>query len=158
MIYFIADTHFGDERIRRYENRPFTDASAMDQELIRRWNRTVSAADTVYVLGDWGSLSPALLNGTKYLLKGNHDTLTNQAYRDMGFAEVYDLPVILESFWILSHEPLYVCENMPYANLFGHVHASPLYRTFSRQHYCVSAERIDYTPISFAAIQKRVCG
>lgn len=158
MIYFIADTHFGDERIRRYENRPFTDAAAMDQELIRRWNQTVSEADTVYVLGDWGSLSPNLLHGTKYLIKGNHDALANQVYRDMGFVEVYDLPVILEDFWILSHEPLYVCENMPYANLFGHVHASPLYRTFSRQHYCVSAERIDYTPISFAAVQKQVCG
>lgn len=158
MIYFIADTHFGDERILRYENRPFTDTAAMNQDLIRRWNQTVSAADTVYVLGDWGSLSPALLHGTKYLIKGNHDTLENQAYRDMGFAEVYDLPVILEGFWILSHEPLYVCENMPYANLFGHVHASPLYKTFSSQHYCVSAERIGYTPISFAAVQKQVCG
>ncbi len=156
MIYFVADTHFGDERIRRYENRPFDSASAMDRELLRRWNEAVAPEDTVYVLGDWGSLSPTLLNGRKYLVKGNHDTLDNQAYRDMGFAEVYDLPVILEGFWILSHEPLYVCENMPYANLFGHVHASPLYRTFSRQHYCVSAERIDYTPISFDAVKRHI--
>lgn len=58
MIYFIADTHFGDERIRRYENRPFDSASAMNQELIRRWNETVSPEDTVYVLGDWGNYPP----------------------------------------------------------------------------------------------------
>lgn len=77
MIYFIADTHFGDERIRRYENRPFDDARAMDRELIRRWNGTVSPEDTVYVLGDWGHLSPVLVNGTKYLVRGNHDTLGN---------------------------------------------------------------------------------
>ena len=155
MIYFIADTHFGDERIRRYENRPFDNVQIMDRELIRRGNETVSPEDTVYVLGDWGNLSPTLLQGTKYLIKGNHDTLTNQAYRDMGFAEVYDMPVLLDEFWILSHEPLYVCENMPYANLFGHVHASPLYRTFSSQHYCVSAERIGYTPVSFQAVKDR---
>ena len=84
------------------------------------------------------------------------NTLDNQVYRDMGFAEAYDLPVILEGFWILSHEPLYVCENMPYANLFGHVHASPLYKTFSRQHYCVSAERIGYTPISFDEVMRHI--
>lgn len=156
MIYFIADTHFGDERIRRYENRPFDNVQDMDRELIRCWNETVSPEDTVYVLGDWGNLSPTFLQGTKYLIKGNHDTLTNQAYRDMGFTEVYDMPVILDEFWILSHEPLYVCENMPYANLFGHVHASPLYRTFSSQHYCVSAERISYTPVSFQAVKDRI--
>lgn len=156
MIYFIADTHFGDERILRYENRPFDSALAMDQEIIRRWNETVSSEDTVYVLGDWGNLSPQLLHGTKYLVKGNHDVLGNQAYREMGFAEVYDLPVILDSFWLLSHEPLYVCENMPYANLFGHVHASPLYRDLSSQHYCVCVERINYTPVSFDVIRRHM--
>ena len=112
--------------------------------------------DKVYVLGDWGLFSPALLSGTKYLLKGNHDSLRSQAYRDMGFDEVYDLPVILEDFWILSHQPLYVCENMPYANLFGHVHASPLYRTYSSQHYCVSVERTGYAPVSFEEIKRRI--
>ncbi|MCI9071830.1 MAG: phosphoesterase [Lachnospiraceae bacterium] len=158
MIFFIADTHFGDQRILRYENRPFESAQAMDEELARRWNETVTPEDTVYVLGDWGIFSPALLNGEKYLVKGNHDTLSSQAYRDMGFAEVYDLPVILEDFWILSHQPLYVCENMPYANLFGHVHASPLYRTFSSQHYCVSVERTGYAPVSFEEIRHRIQG
>lgn len=24
-VFFIADTHFGDERIIKYENRPYTD-------------------------------------------------------------------------------------------------------------------------------------
>lgn len=156
MIYFIADTHFGDERIIRYENRPFDDAQAMNRELIRRWNGTVSPVDTVYVLGDWGHMDPSALHGTKYLVKGNHDTLDNQAYRDMGFAEVYDLPVILEGFWILSHEPLYVCESMPYANLFGHVHASPLYKAFSSQHYCACVERTGYAPVSFDEIKRRI--
>lgn len=156
MIYFIADTHFGDERIIRYENRPFDDAQAMNRELIQRWNGTVSPVDTVYVLGDWGHMDPSALHGTKYLVRGNHDTLDNRAYRDMGFAEVYDLPVILEGFWILSHEPLYVCENMPYANLFGHVHASPLYKTFSSQHYCACVERTDYAPVSFDEIKRRI--
>ena len=51
--YFIADTHFGDERIRRYENRPFSTVSEMDSEMIKRWNETITSDDTVYVLGDF---------------------------------------------------------------------------------------------------------
>lgn len=163
MIYFIADTHFSEENIIRYENRPFEDAIKMDQELISRWNSVVNKDDDVYVLGDFGAEGKeafilSQLNGKKFLVKGNHDVKTNQYYRDSGFEEVYDYPIIICEFWILSHEPLYVNANMPYANLFGHVHNSPIIKTYSEQHYCVSVERINYKPISFdnivLAIQK----
>jgi len=45
---------------------------------------------------------------------------------------------------------------MPYVNLFGHVHDSPIVKDYSSQHFCVSAERINYTPISFEKIVKQV--
>ena len=79
-------------------------------------------------------------------------------YRNFGFSEVYDLPVILDGFWILSHDALYINENMPYANLFGHVHNSPIFKDFSNQHFCVCVERIDYTPIEFDEIKRFVSG
>lgn len=162
-IFFIADTHFGDDNIRRYENRPFQTAESMDQQMITRWNEAVEREDMIYVLGDFGASGwerrlLEQLNGIKFLVKGNHDLQTNSYYREAGFAEVYDKPVILESFWILSHEPLYVNANMPYANIFGHVHNSPLYRDFSARHYCVSVERIGYTPISFEKVAAAVKG
>lgn len=160
-IYFIADTHFGDSKILKYENRPFSDTKEMDKEMILRWNQIVTKDDIVYVLGDFGAdgyeaqvLSE--LNGTKYLVKGNHDTKSNQSYRDFGFAEVYDNTVIIENFWILSHDAVYVNTNMPYANLFGHVHNNPIIKDYSKQHYCVSVERIDYAPISFSRIKKMI--
>lgn len=159
--FFIADTHFGDERIIKYENRPFENAEMMDEELIRRWNDTVRPCDTVYLLGDFGAEGYekeilSRLNGNVYLIKGNHDGKSNDEYRALGFAEVYDLPVILDGFWILSHDALYVNGNMPYANLFGHVHNSPLFKDYSKQHYCVSVERINYTPIDFDEIKRKV--
>ncbi len=163
MVYFIADPHFSDDAIMRYENRPFETVTEMNEGMIANWNKCVTDADEVYLLGDVGTVAGdelrnilTALNGTKYLVKGNHDTATNAFYREAGFAEVYDKPVILENFWILSHEPLYVCENMPYANIFGHIHNSPLYRDYSRQHFCVSVERIRYTPISFTEIKRKV--
>ena len=155
--FFIADTHFNDEKILRYENRPFASVSEMNEEIVRCWNGKVGEGDSVYFLGDVGDDSfVKRLNGTKFLVKGNHDRSENAHYREAGFREVYDLPVILENFWILSHEPLYVCKNMPYANIFAHVHANPIYKDFSEQSFCVSVERINYTPISFDEIKRIV--
>ena len=64
-VFFTADTHFGDDAIRRYENRPFTDIEEMDRELIARWNAVVGPADTVWHLGDFGGpgREAALLQG-----------------------------------------------------------------------------------------------
>ncbi len=113
------------------------------------------------MLGDFGAIGNekgilSKLNGTKYLVKGNHDIRTNTEYREAGFAEVYDMPVLYKNFWILSHDAIYVNSNMPYANLFGHVHASPIVKDYSSQHYCVCVERIAYTPIDFNDILKSV--
>ena len=159
--FFIADTHFGEDNIRRYENRPFENVCEMDKALIENWNSVVSSKDEVYVLGDFGAdkcekefLSK--LNGTKYLIKGNHDVYSNEYYRNAGFAEVYDMPILYKGFWILSHDSIYVNSNMPYANIFGHVHNNPIVKDYSSQHFCVSVERISYTPISFEKIIAKV--
>ncbi|MBE6587477.1 MAG: phosphoesterase [Ruminococcaceae bacterium] len=160
-IFFIADTHFGDERIRKYENRPFDNAEQMDRHMVSAWNKAVSCDDTVYVLGDFGADGYegeilSLLNGKKYLVKGNHDKKSNSEYRKLGFCEVYDHPIIINEFWILSHDALYVNSNMPYANLFGHVHNSPIVKDYSSQHYCVCVERINYAPMDFEDIKKQI--
>lgn len=160
-VFFTADLHFDDKNIMLYENRPFADVNDMNRIFIKNWNSVVSDCDEVYVVGDFGGDGKerdflSRLNGVKYLVKGNHDLRNSDYYREVGFKEVYDLPVIFEGFWILSHEPMYVCENMPYANIFGHVHNSPIYKTYSSHHYCVSVERTKYMPISFEEIKLRV--
>ena len=159
--FFIADTHFGDAAIFRYENRPFASVDEMDAEMIARWNAVVRPEDVVYHLGDFGADGAqaqvlSVLNGTKYLIKGNHDVGSNADYRAFGFAEVYDRPIILDAFWILSHDALYVNVNMPYANLFGHVHNSPIVKDYSPQHFCVSVERIGYAPVEFGEIKRKI--
>lgn len=156
-IYFLADTHFDDDDIRRYENRPFASTAQMNEAIITNWNNTVQPTDSVYLLGDIGNEQYiSRLNGVKYLVKGNHDHRDNAYYRTIGFAEVYDLPVILQEFFILSHEPLYVNRNMPYANIFGHVHANPAYKDYSSRSFCVSVERIRYTPVSLSYVKEQL--
>lgn len=39
---------------------------------------------------------------------------------------------------------------------FGHVHGNPEYNDYSKQHFCVSCERIDYTPIEMKEIVNRI--
>lgn len=161
MIFFIADTHFSDKKIIDYENRPYKTIDEMDKDLIFRWNMVVENDDEVYVLGDFGADGDELeilskLKGTIYLVKGNHDTGTNTYYRRAGFAEVYDHPIIIDNYWILSHEPIYVNAHMPYVNIFGHIHNSSIYKDYGPQHYCVSVERTAYRPVSFSAIAQKI--
>ena len=79
-VFFLADTHFGDGNILRYENRPFATVEEMDRELIRRWNEKVGAGDTVFHLGDFSARGEeedrailSQLAGEKVLVLGNHD-------------------------------------------------------------------------------------
>ena len=156
-IYFIADLHFDDENIMNYESRPFQCVSEMNETMITNWNNVVTDEDSVYLLGDIGNEKYiSRLKGVKYLVKGNHDTADNDYYRNHGFKEVYDLPVILEGFWMLSHEPMYVNRNMPYANIYGHVHDNPNYKTASSHGFCVSVERINYTPVTLEMIKSEI--
>lgn len=165
-IYIISDTHFGDAgAILKYEGRPFENGIQMNEGMIENWNRAVKPEDTVYHLGDFacgmdadeirGILSS--LNGSKRLVIGNHDTqYSAREWMDFGFDEVYSLPVVLEGFYILSHEPMYVNTNSPYANIFGHVHGNPMYLDVSARSFCACVERIKYTPVSFDGIKAAI--
>lgn len=161
--FFIADTHFGHEAVINYENRPFKNSKEMTATLINNWNSVVSNEDTVFVLGDFSAYDKDTnmsicksLNGHKILVMGNHDIEREKFYYECGFESVCKYPIIYDNFWILSHEPMYISSNMPYANIFGHVHGNPIYTNYSKQSFCVSAERINYTPIEFNDIKNKM--
>ncbi len=163
-VFFLADTHFGDGNILRYENRPFATVEEMDRELIRRWNEKVGAGGTVFHLGDFSARGEeedrailSQLAGEKVLVLGNHDRHRTPAqWRSLGFAEAVPWPLVWEGFFLLSHEPLYVNRNMPYANVFGHVHGNPAYRDVSPRSVCVSVERTGFAPLSARELRERL--
>lgn len=169
--YFISDTHFDGKGIIGIENRPFPTVSNMNQAMIDMWNYAVCEDDEVWHLGDFfydgeewddkckeeikGILTK--LHGKKMLVMGNHDTaLKPSEWMNLGFNMVYDRPVLYNGFYILSHEPVYVTENMPYANIYGHVHGNPNYKNYSSNGFCVCVERISYTPISIDDIKRKI--
>jgi calcineurin-like phosphoesterase family protein len=160
-IFFIADTHFGDKNIIKYEGRPFKDVEEMNNVLIENWNNTVGSMDTIFVVGDFISDRCYLdiihrLKGKIKIIAGNHDIPFVDDYRRYGNVEVFEYPIILDNFWMVSHEPLYITENSPYANIFGHIHNNPMYLTVSTRSYCVCVERNGYKPICFDYIKERV--
>ena len=97
------------------------------------------------------------LNGYKILILGNHDRdYPYKFWKESGFDEVYSYPIIFREWFILSHEPLYINSHMPYFNIFGHVHGNKIYTDCSAQSFCVSVERIDYTPVEYNEIVEKM--
>ena len=160
-IFLIGDTHFMHRNIIKYCNRPFKDVEAMTEGLVKNWNGIVGKNDIVYVVGDFALCGKQKiieigqrLNGRKRLVLGNHDQASIATYREAGFEFVYNHSIVLDDFYIISHIPMVgISVNAPFANIFAHVHDDPTYKDCSCRSFCVSAERINYTPILFEDIK-----
>ena len=80
--FYTSDLHLNHSNIIGYCDRPYSNSLEMNYALLENWNETVSADDTVYILGDliMGQLNKGLefvdqMNGNKFLIPGNHDKL-----------------------------------------------------------------------------------
>jgi calcineurin-like phosphoesterase family protein len=78
--HFYSDPHWGHTNIIKYSSRPFSNIAEMDAELIRRYNECVQPHEVVLWCGDCTYYSPSKfagileqLNGSKLLVRGNHD-------------------------------------------------------------------------------------
>ena len=162
-VWFTSDSHFYHANIIKYCNRPFASVEEMNEKLIENWNSVVGKDDLVWCLGDF-CLGPdqkkhipelvSKQNGRINLILGNHDHNSVKFYYDAGFNRVYDRKVIINDFVILTHAPLmFLNDNTPFFQIFGHVHDSELYPTFAKTSCCVCVERHDYKPISWKKIK-----
>lgn len=151
LAWFTADTHFGHEKIIEYESRPYPSAERMDEDLIERWNAVVAPGDLVYHLGDVGicpmkDIARTLhrLNGTKVLIRGNHDGKPG-ALLKAGFAAVFESATLKMGgqLVLLTHKP---AESLDFWNIHGHVHSAWGVRPETRQ-ICVSVENWQYKPV-----------
>lgn len=127
-----------------------------NEMIIAQWNKIVRPDDNVWFLGDlgFGTVSELKeivprLNGQKRMIYGNHDNKPISFYYDCGFVFVSRYPIILKGFFVLSHAPMpYITDNIPFFNIFGHVHSHSAYATHTSNSQCVCVERQNFMPIT----------
>ena len=170
-VFVIGDCHFWHSNIIRYCNRPWwkkdendivvPDVEKMNKDMVKIWNSVITSDNqTVYVNGDFcfGNKNKVKeifdqLNGRKRIVLGNHDRCKFKDYYEIGFDRVYDKPIMIGNFCILSHEPLqWVKDGDVYMNVYAHVHTQDMYKDFTQNSFCTSAERLDQKPIRFTEI------
>ena len=158
--FVIGDTHFNHKNILKFaqEHRPFATLDEHNEELIARWNRVVGTDDVVYHLGDFAlgyKTKPeeylCRLNGTKYLISGNHDVYwSTQEWLDWGFKEV--LGSLEYGGYILTHIPVHESQQKRWkGNIHGHMHTNSVDDPW---YFCASAEQIDLTPMNIDIVMK----
>ena len=84
-LFFTSDLHFYHKNIIDFCSRPFENIEHMNAMLIKNWNSVVQPDDDVIIAGDFMFSSNLeylenilnQLNGTKWLVLGNHDYMYN---------------------------------------------------------------------------------
>ena len=136
MNFYISDIHFCCQN--DYDKRTLEHDTIVKEN----WNRVVTNADNVYILGDIGRIGNkhdteklieiiATLKGRKILVAGNHDTIKDIRLRQL-FVEICDYKEIVDNYdgnsykLALSHYPILMWNGQHKGNilLYGHVHMS----------------------------------
>ncbi|NYT20636.1 MAG: hypothetical protein GKC07_02405 [Methanomicrobiales archaeon] len=155
--FVISDLHLGHTNIIRYCRRPFSSVIEMDAVLLDNWNFTVQADDDVIYLGDlrYGRGSPPAthfldrLHGTITLVAGNHDEPLPGALPSLGITHQ-------GLRFLCIHDPGMVPDDFRGWVIHGHIHNNDLDRypfiNGAAQTINVSAELVDYTPVSLDEI------
>lgn len=142
-VWLFSDPHFGDSGILKYERTQFSSTEDHDKFIIDIINRTINDGDTLVCLGDLGinwvkKINMINPNVKKVLILGNHDGCSKTIYKTY-FDEVYDGPLFVNKFIVLSHEPIPVSEH--FINIHGHLHCSNL---DSKNHINISIAEYGY--------------
>jgi calcineurin-like phosphoesterase family protein len=133
----------------------------MDEALIDNWNSVVRPNDKVYHLGDVAIPRRGLrclerLNGTKILIRGNHDIFKisdyTQYFKDVRGCHYLD-------GIILTHIPVHPDNLIRYrGNIHGHLHYRHIMLgdgTPDKRYQCVCVEHTDYKPINWEEVRSR---
>ena len=166
-VFLTADTHFSHQGVCNFlapdgvnKLRPWDNAKEMDEALVENWNKVVGPKDKVYHLGDVAIARRGLkilkrLNGTKILIKGNHDIFRIEEYLEY-FKDVRACGK--KGDYVLSHVPMHPdCLSRFKGNIHGHLHAYNVLQNneLDKRYVCVSVEQTDFAPIAWEDAIKR---
>lgn len=168
MKFATSDLHLCHDRGFIYEPRGFDSVDAHNEAIVERWNSVVSPEDEVYILGDLmlndnekGIEYLNRLNGHKFFVKGNHDSLSRVAlYQENGvqyLGSSYELDYKKYHFH-LCHYPTLTGNlekeslKQMMLNLFGHTHSKEKFYEDRPYMYNVALDAHDCYPVSFEQI------
>lgn len=134
---YISDQHYNHFNILRFDNRSFSTVEEMETILNLNWNSVVKPEDTTNILGDfcwskdeseWIRILDSL-NGSKVLIRGNHDLKNMSAKLKSKFADIKDYKEITDEgkHVIMCHYPILLYKgsyNPDCYMLCGHVHTT----------------------------------
>lgn len=151
--WLTTDTHFGHRKLIDKGFRPHD----YESRIITNWNNHISPIDHVIHLGDLfcgddDKIASIInmLNGTKCLVRGNHDNKSRSWYRQNGFTDCVD--AIICNGALLTHEPYQGIE-LPIGcnlNIHGHLHDDNHRRhdyEIREWHKLLAIELTEYRPV-----------
>ncbi len=152
--------------------RPFSSLDEMHNTIITNHNSVVGEGDLVIFLGDVAFSGQAFdaimpqLNGTKYLVRGNHDRFSEGRYRQH-FKRI--LGCYVRDNYVFTHIPIHEGSLARWkANVHGHLHGNRVTRwesprsfeqeveVLDERYVSVCVEQVDYTPVDFEVIKEKV--
>ena len=174
---FYSDPHFGHKGVIEFCSRPYADRDEMNEDLIKRYNEVVPEDGTCVWVGDCFFLNQELakqimrrLNGTKILVRGNHDDKPHKMV-ERGFHLVTD------ELWLdiagypcrVNHFPpagyssdaRYNARRPPWSPhvlIHGHTHANWKVETKGKgkKMLHVGVDAWDYAPAPYSEVEKLV--
>ncbi len=143
----------------------------MNEEIIRRHNEVVDVSDTVYILGDL-MMGPDIksgmgllksMNGSKVIIRGNHDTSRKVECYYADGKPIYDafrLKYRDYSFFLCHYPTLTAnfdqCLKTCTINLFGHTHEKSHFYNEIPWMYNVGVDAHDCYPVLLDDILKEI--
>lgn len=181
MNWYTADLHFGRqstfEKEKRNINPMFRDTNGnitleqYGEVIVDNINREVSKSDTLYIVGDVGSMSYCPIRELqrikckKILIIGNHDRrwLNNRKFTEC-FEEILPIKTVKDDGEniVLCHYPMADWERSQegWWHLYGHIHEQPdiaarqFMQTLSHT-YHVGVDSNGYMPLTMEEIKNR---
>lgn len=158
--FFTSDHHFGHANVIRQCSRPYDDVTAMDTDLIQRWNAVVGKNDIVWHLGDFcwinkPDLYLTALNGNIHLVHGNHDSNATRKSPLWASSQSYAEIKLDGTNLILLHYSMRVWNKHHHGaiHLYGHSHGS---LPGDSQSCDVGVDAWDYRPVTLTQIKMRL--
>ena len=142
-----------------------------EEQHIALWNNIVAKDNLVLYVGDFchwdyehgglvdlATVRPRL-NGKIVLIKGNHDSLDDEWYRE-AFADVVERMYIDELNLLLIHDPDAATLRPGERKIYGHTHRGQVPPSITRNSICVCAKWHGWKPITLAEAfrQMDACG